>query len=112
MATPRRTLANIAVKSSNGESVNRVNVDLFYSKGGMNYFSYTEEKRGYWVSVTPQTVERGFVSTTAFSGTKQCIEEVKRFGQKKFDNLEVPQETIDRLIEYVIEKNNLVRIEK
>jgi len=112
MSKQRRTLLNIAVKATNGGSVNRINVDLFYSKGGMNYFSYNEEKRGYWVSVTPQEVRGQFVTTTAFSGNKMLIEEAKRFGQKKFDNLDIPQDTIDNMINHVMEKNGLVKLEE
>jgi hypothetical protein len=35
---------------------NNLKVSVFYSKGGLNYFNYKDEARGYWASVNPITV--------------------------------------------------------
>ena len=60
---------------------------LYYSLGGINYFTYKTEARGYYVSVTP--VERSplngggyMIGFTAFSGVKRCVVECKRRGGK------------------------------
>ena len=36
---------------SDGNKKTCLKVEVFYSKGGLNYFNYKEEKRGYWLSV-------------------------------------------------------------
>ena len=58
-------------------------VELYYSLGGINYFTYKNEPRGYYLSACP--VERreyapglmmeGF---TAFTGTKMLVEPCER----------------------------------
>lgn len=61
---------------------NQVTVEITYSLGGMNYFTGKNEKRGYYFSITPEKVERGFRSYTSFTGTKTCLVEVKRKSKK------------------------------
>lgn len=61
-------------------------VELYYSLGGINYFTYKNEPRGYYMSICP--VERkeyapgcmmeGF---TAFTGRKMLVEECQRKGK-------------------------------
>lgn len=34
---------------------NHLKVSVFYDKGGLNYFNYKDEARGYWASVNPIT---------------------------------------------------------
>lgn len=60
-----------------------IKVELYYSLGGINYFTYKNEPRGYYLSVGP--VERcaleggGFMEGfTAFSGTKILVEPCAR----------------------------------
>lgn len=60
--------------------------ELYYSLGGYNCFTYRQEGRGYYISVTP--VERreyspGFMmeGVTAFSGYKMLVEPVQRKGK-------------------------------
>jgi len=106
MANQRKTLKNLVV-TSNASGVNRINVELYYSKGGINYFTYQDEKRGYWVSVTPQEHKGSFVTTVAGSGVKKFIEETKRFSQKKLDSIVIPESELQELIDHVTSKNNL-----
>lgn len=91
---------------------NILKVELYYSKGGMNYFTGTNERRGLYLSVSP--VERrvyegggcseGFV---AFTGIKKCVKEMARFNQKQLDTFVVDKADMTQLIDHVIEKNNL-----
>lgn len=64
---------------------------MSYSKGEMNYFSGTKPARGYYLRVTPVTVEKreGFTSTafTMFSGVSTLIEEAKAFSAKRLEAL-------------------------
>ena len=63
-----------------------IKVEMYYSLGGYNLFTYKQEQRGYYISVCP--VERreyapgcmmeGF---TAFSGVKMLVEPCERKGK-------------------------------
>lgn len=56
--------------------------ELYYSLGGMNYFTSRNEARGYYVSVSPVERGDGWESYTAFSGWKKCVVECARKGKK------------------------------
>ena len=56
--------------------------ELYYSLGGMNYFTSRSEARGYYVSVSPVERGDGWESYTAFSGWKKCVVECARKGKK------------------------------
>ena len=57
-------------------------VELYYSLGGINYFTYKTERRGYYLSVCP--VERSrcgsgwMESYAAFTGSKILVQECAR----------------------------------
>lgn len=57
-------------------------LDLSYSLGGLNVFTYKQERRGYYLIVTP--VERSGIMEgfTAFSGSKVLLKEVNRQSAK------------------------------
>lgn len=108
----RNRRRNISIIPATGHEVNRIKVELYYNEGGMSYATYQQEERGYYLIVLPEFYQdegNGFCSTktSAFSGIKQLIEPAKRFGQKKLDNFTVDQEVIDRLVNYVANKNSL-----
>ena len=54
----------------------------YYKKDAMNYFTYKNEARGYYLSVTPVERARGFESFTAFTGFKVLLKEVTRASKK------------------------------
>ena len=67
--------------------ITHIRVETYYSLGGYNYFTYRQERRGYYISVAP--VERseyapGVVMerTTCFSGYKALLKEVSRKSAK------------------------------
>lgn len=77
----------------NGREVKSVIViRLYYAMGGMNYWNYKVEPRGYFLSVTPEeredtgtfTVRR----TTLGSGYKSLVKEAARFSQKTLDSID------------------------
>ena len=86
-------------------------IEVYYSKGGMNYFSSTNESRGIWVSVSPVTRKENSESFTAFSGIKQHILDMARFSQKKFDSVVIEPELEQKLIDVVCQKNNIKVLE-
>ena len=92
----------------NAGNITDLKIELYYHLGGMNYFTGREERRGYYLSVTPVEKSRGFISYTAFTGIKQLIKEVKRKSNKAEAEAEEAAENVkDNLINYVLTKNNL-----
>lgn len=65
--------------------------EVYYNKGGINYFTYKTDPRGYWVSVTiveRETREHG-VSIESFnlfgSGYREFLFEVKKQSNKAYE---------------------------
>lgn len=95
-----------------GNGANALKVEVYYHLGGYNVFTYKEEPRGYYLSVSP--VEHSNVggvemeSYTAFSGVKELLVEVKRKSKKQEENAEnIAQERVENLVNYVCNKNGL-----
>lgn len=86
---------------------NVLEVTLYYTKGGMNYFTGNNEKRGLYLSVTP--IEKGEFSRgfSAFSGVKKHVKEMTRFNQKVLVDFVPNEADVEQLINHVIQKNNL-----
>ena len=86
-------------------------VQLYYSLGGINCFTNKNNPRGYYVSVTPVKLEDNghFImeTTTAWTGVKECILEVKRKSIKATSKTlsMMTDEFINNHIEYVIKMN-------
>ena len=59
-----------------------IKVYTYYKKDSMNYFTYKNEARGYYLSVTPVERARGFESFVAFTGFKVLLKEVTRASKK------------------------------
>ena len=60
-----------------------VKVELYYSIGGCNMFTYETERRGYYISAVPVERGIGYESFTAFSGWKRCLVECSRKSKSK-----------------------------
>lgn len=100
----------IPVKES--KKATHIVIETRYNLGGFNCFTYAQEKRGYYLHVTP--VERktrdGYTteSFTAFSGVKQLIKEVTRKSAKAEAQAEAAAAQIENdLVLWVIKKNGL-----
>ena len=84
--------------------------EVYYSLGGMNYFTSKNEPRGYYVSVSPvqrEERENGIIieSFTAFSGTKMLLLETKRKSDKAYSQaVELSKNELPRLKEYILSK--------
>jgi hypothetical protein len=83
---------------------------IYYSKGGMNYYSGKNEQRGYWLSVSPVKVDRqpnGIMTETytAFSGVKVLLLETQR-KSAKYENeaIKLAEEKLPQLKSQVISK--------
>lgn len=83
-------------------------IEVYYNKGGMNYFTYKDEKRGYYIAVSPVEKSGNLESFIAFSGIKQLITEVKRQSEKAYLQAISEGEKLEKnLIDYVCTKNNI-----
>ena len=106
-----RTVAmkSFVVHSIDGSStVNTVEAEIYYSLGGVNYFTYKQEPRGYWFSLTPFTDNGTSRSYTSFSGVKTCVLPVSRKSQKKAAEAGAKfEDLIDKYLDKFLEKNGL-----
>lgn len=89
-----------------------IEVELYYSKGGYNVFTYKNESRGYYVRICPVTIERNMVSFVAFSGTKVCIHECSRKSAKAEREAIVAandeyRDLVSHLVSKIAHNNNL-----
>ena len=92
----------------NAQKATHLKVETRYSLGGMNYFTYENEERGYYLMVTPVERGNGMEGFIAFSGIKKLILPVKRQSKKAEDEAEkLYKDYLDQLVNYVLEKNSL-----
>ncbi len=79
-----------------------------YSKGGMNFFSGSSEKRGYWLHCGPEKRKDGCRGFVMFSGMKAFLLEVKRQSPKALAEAEAMAAAKEReLILAVLDKQGL-----
>lgn len=95
---------------------NILRCEVYYSLGGMNFFTYKSEARGYYLSVSPLFYEdKGGVimeSYTAFQGTKVLLYPCSRKSAKsEKEAMKLVDSYRDRLIEHVLLENNLALAE-
>lgn len=88
-------------------SCTHIDVELYYSKGGMNYFTSRNEERGLYLSVSPLEKGDRFVKYSAFSGIKKHVKAMKAFSQKAFDTFQPSESDIQQLINHVVESNGI-----
>ena len=111
--TKDRVIKEYFKLKDNGKGKTHLKCELYYDLGGINYFTYQNEGRGYYVSVTP--VERGeyFESATAFTGYKQLVQPCSRKSKKQQGAAaEKYSEVRDKLIEQVLIEQGLELLEK
>lgn len=68
-----------------GHDINVVEVSIHYRKGGMNYFTYRNEPRGYYFSIQPFFDSGNTRMFKAFSGVKDCILPCERQSKKRYE---------------------------
>lgn len=75
--TAKEMIYEVTRKPENDNS-NELRVEIYYSLGGVNYFTYKMEPRGWYFSIAPEYHKGNMRSYAAFSGMKTCILETKR----------------------------------
>ena len=95
---------------SNGKATH-LKVEVYYSKGGANYFTGGTESRGIKLSVSPvgRSESNGIIveSYTAFTGFKRHLKDMARFSQKACNDFVVDENVEKTLIEAVLTQNGL-----
>lgn len=99
--------------SGNNERATHLWIRVYYHLGGCNVFTYRNEQRGYYLSVTPVMRESRngceMISMTAFSGVKKCVKAVARKSAKAAAQAaENAQNYIHDLAVYVCQQNGLI----
>lgn len=102
----------IAAQIGNSQTTH-IKIEVYYSLGGYNYFTYKPERRGYYISVTP--VERREYAPgcmmegyTAFTGYKALLKEVTRKSAKAEKEAEAAAPQLrEELIRRVMAECNL-----
>lgn len=103
------------------ENGNKLEIAVYYSLGGMNYFNYKQEPRGYYGSVTPVKIEKSdgctMKSFGAFTGTKTFLLECgRKSAAKAKDAIKLFESKKLELIEHVksncVKRSNLKEISK
>ena len=89
----------------------QLKVEVFYDKGGMNYFNAKVEPRGYWLSMRQVEVELsqgGSIRVEKFgmfSGAKVFLMEVKRQSEKAYlEACKLAEAKMEELKEHVLGK--------
>jgi hypothetical protein len=89
-------------------------VELYYNKGGRNYFSGKDDPRGYWISSNAVEIENrdGYQMRTyvPINGYRYFIKESARFSEKTLGELASSVKTLpayQQLLERALETNNL-----
>ena len=60
-------------------------VEIYYNKGGMNYWNSKNEPRGYWISLNLCQVREHSIVTVPTDGVRYFLKEVGRQSKKAFD---------------------------
>lgn len=82
---------------------NHLEIGVFYTKGGMSYFTGQVSPRGYYLSVRPVTLERGMVSFNLLAGCKKLVLDGNRYSDKQFIRaVEIAKAYEDELIATVM----------
>jgi hypothetical protein len=82
-----------------------LDVEVFYDKGGANYFSGGTTPRGYYVSVMPVKHKNGMASVALFTGAKKLLLQANRYSDKQFEQaVEMGKAAAPELIKQVLER--------
>ena len=72
-----------AIAPEADQKVTHIRVDLSYSKGGLNVWTYKQEPRGYYMTIVPVFRDGCMEGFTAFSGKKYLMKSVTRASAKQ-----------------------------
>lgn len=91
------------------DGTNTLEASVHYNKGGINYFTCRDEKRGYYFSLQPVEVTGCGTKFAAFTGVKCLMFEVKRNSKGAFERAKAAMdEYLDAYMADFMTENDLV----
>ena len=103
MSNQRKLLESIPTTELT--DVTHIDVEVYYTKGGANYFSGGATRRGYYLSAKPVKRDGITVSYNLFSGASKLLLEANRFSVKQFDKaVELGRDSAPELVKHVIKQ--------
>ena len=102
------------------EDATHVEVDVYYQKGGPNYWTGYTDEGGIYVSAHPVAVEEGLVRTVLGTGLKHLLRQSDRLSRKRLaDVADCVRTQIEsrtgpawELVQHVCAKNGLTVAEE
>ena len=89
-------------------SATHLRVETDYTKGGLNLFTYKQERRGYYLHITPVERRGNMESFVAFTGNKFLLKEVSRKSAKAEREAEaIAAKELAICVRSVLNKNGL-----
>ena len=96
-----------------GPDCNALKCEVYYNLGGINYFTYKTEQRGYYVSVSPVERKGNCESYIGFSGIKNCVLPVNRQSKKAEEAaISMMDKAVRPLIDYVTKLRGIKLLEE
>jgi len=83
------------IEHDNLKNATHLEISVYYSKGGMSYFSGQASPRGYYLSVKPVTKRDGMISYEMFAGYKKFLFETGRYSDKQFNKAVEMSRTVE-----------------
>ena len=80
-------LAILDNEVAKAKDVNFLEVEVYYTLGGANYFSGGQTQRGIWLAIKPVKVSDGMVKFTMFDGYRDLLEAANKLNRKRVDAL-------------------------
>jgi len=87
-----------------------IKIEVFYNKGGVNYYNGKTEKRGYYLLAVPVEISGGTMCNvqkyqiekiTAFTGYRFLIHEASRKSEKQYNEaLKISETEIKNILTY------------
>ena len=94
------------IKRDDLKGATHLEVSVYYTKGGANFFFRGTISRGYYLSVRPVTIRDGITSFKLFTESERLLFETARFSEKQMERaVAMAREFEDELISAVIAKN-------
>lgn len=94
--------------NENDHKYTDIEVYVSYNKGGMNYFTYKEEPRGYYLTALPVQRDAHTKMYGAFTGYTRFIKAAKRYSEKQWRALDNGKMDLAKdMIEKLLTENDL-----
>ena len=112
----KNTLRETMIPVSGNKNFTHVRLTLYYSLGGMNMWTYKNDPRGYYMSVSPvRKVDCGtyaMIECAPSDGFKSLIKPVVRRSKKAdAEAINASNNVLDELLNAIFSRHSLTRME-